>query len=553
MEFSDSMSITKIKSDISHKSTYKDTLPHPEEIQSLTSTKTTLLHRRVALTISIILLLVCLVAYHSAAINGPSQPAFAVVFTVMTIFAALLTANLLLGQFLSTRFPSLAILGSIYLYVSLINVSYLLTLPKAFTPYGLFNAGLYAPNWLWIFWQVGYSFGIFAYVLIERRSTIKQLAPQTTKRVYLLLVAGIFLFVFLLSFIAIDPYHILPDILNANQPPPVFVPFVSMFVLGSNGLICIFAFFLLKKRNVLHLWLRVSILASFINVSLSLYTGGRYSIGWYVARANGLMTAIFVLYALLHEVNKMYVQLTVQNEKLATQNRIQSDFLSVVGHEFRTALTGILGFSEMIREGGLDEDDAQEYADDIHNDAIRLTRLINELLDLERMKSGRVEMNGEQVEINALIQEIVARANIVTHRGQIQFNLDEDIPPIVADSDKLTQVITNLISNAVKYSPEGGIILIGSRRENSTVHFFVQDHGIGVPAEKQEQIFERYARVESSATRYIGGTGLGLPIVRQIVEMHHGTVWVESILGEGSTFHVVLPIRSPTVSKGLER
>jgi signal transduction histidine kinase len=309
---------------------------------------------------------------------------------------------------------------------------------------------------------------------------------------------------------------------------------------------CIIAFFLLHNHNVLHLWLRLSILASFINVSLSLFTTGRYSIGWYVSRVNGLLTATFVLYALLHEANKLYIKLAHQNEQLATQNRIQSDFLSIVGHEFRTALTGILGFSEMIGEGGLDELDTQEYADDIHNDAIRLTRLINDLLDLERMKSGHVEMNWEKVDINVLIQEIVSRTYLSSQRDLIQLKLDTDVPPLQADQDKLTQVITNLVNNAIKYSPEGGTILVGSRRENNTIHLFVQDHGLGIPPEKLEQIFERYARVETGATRYIGGTGLGLPIVRQIVEMHHGTVWAESIMGQGSTFHVVLPVKLPT-------
>jgi two-component system sensor histidine kinase/response regulator len=538
------MSTTQLRSDISRKSRSQKLPPSRQEIPGLNSTKTTVLHRRIALFISIMLILVCLVAYRYATIGGPSQPAFAVIFTVLTIFAALLTADLLLGQFLSTRLPSLAILGGIYLYVSLINVPYLLTLPKAFSLYGLFNAGLYAPSWLWIFWQVGYSCGIFVYVLIEKRYTTVQLSRRTTKRVFLFLVLTIFFLVLILSCIAIDPYHLLPDILNRN-PPPVLIPFVSVFVFGANGLMCVSAFLLLRSHNVLHLWLRVSILASFMNVSLSLYTGGRYSVGWYVSRIDGLMTAIFVLYALLHEINKMYMWLALQNEKLAMQNRIQSDFLSVVGHEFRTALTGILGFSEMIREGDLNSDDAQEYAEDIHNDAIRLTRLINDLLDLERMKSGHVEMNWEQVAINGLIQDIVARTLIGSQRGQIQLELDAAIPLIEADSDKLTQVVTNLLTNAIKYSPEGGIILVGSKWENGNVHFFVQDHGIGVPAEKIEQIFERYARVESTATRYIGGTGLGLPIVRQIVEMHHGSVWVESSLGEGSTFHVVMSAHPP--------
>jgi signal transduction histidine kinase len=152
-------------------------------------------------------------------------------------------------------------------------------------------------------------------------------------------------------------------------------------------------------------------------------------------------------------------------------------------------------------------------------------------------------MNWEQVEINRLIQEIVNRTYLTTPRDLIQLKLDTNVLPLQADSDKLTQVITNLMNNAIKYSPEGGTILVGSKRENNTIHFFVQDHGMGIPPEKLEQIFERYARVETNATRYIGGTGLGLPIVRQIVEMHHGSVWAESAIGQGSTFHVVLPIR----------
>ena len=534
------MSISQIEAEISHEDVHKKTQKSPHEIQSLTTTKTTLLHRRAALIMSILLILIGLLTYHSAAIEGPSQPAVAAIFIILTIFAALLTANLLFGQFLSARLPSLAVLGGIYLYVSLINIPYLLTLPRVFTETGLFNAGLYAPSWFWIFWQVGYSFGIVVYVLIDRRYTGVQLSRKVARRVYLLLLITIFLSVLFLSLIAVDPYHLLPNILPENSPP-AFVPVVTLFVCGINALTCVSAFFLLHNRNVLHLWLRLSVLASFIDVSLSLYTTGRYSIGWYVSRINGLLTATFVLYALLHEANKLYMRLAFQNEQLATQNRIQSDFLSVVGHEFRTALTGILGFSEMIREGDLNEQDAQEYADDIHNDAIRLTRLINDLLDLERMKSGHIEMNWEQVEINTLIQDIISRTYLASHRDLLQLKLDPGGLLIKGDRDKLTQVITNLVNNAIKYSPEGGTILVGSRRESNSVHIFVQDHGIGIPPEKLEQIFERYARVESGATRYIGGTGLGLPIVRQIVEMHHGTVWAESIMGEGSTFHVVLP------------
>ena len=114
------------------------------------------------------------------------------------------------------------------------------------------------------------------------------------------------------------------------------------------------------------------------------------------------------------------------------------------------------------------------------------------------------------------------------------------------DRDKLTQVLANLLNNAVKYSPNGGEIVVSTRVEGSAAHLVVRDHGMGIPNEALESIFERYGRVESRATRYIRGTGLGLPIVRQIVQLHGGTVWAESTVGEGSVFHVTLPLASPS-------
>jgi signal transduction histidine kinase len=112
---------------------------------------------------------------------------------------------------------------------------------------------------------------------------------------------------------------------------------------------------------------------------------------------------------------------------------------------------------------------------------------------------------------------------------------------ISADRDKLTQVLANLLNNAVKYSPNGGEIVVSTRVEGSAAHVVVRDHGMGIPKEALQSVFERYGRVESVATRHIQGTGLGLPIVRQIMQLHGGTVWAESIVGEGSVFHLILP------------
>ena len=222
-------------------------------------------------------------------------------------------------------------------------------------------------------------------------------------------------------------------------------------------------------------------------------------------------------------------------------NRAKSDFVSIVSHEFRTPLTGIQGFSEMMQSEDLTLDEMREYAGDINKDAHRLNRMITEMLDLDKMESGRMEIHREAVDLNALVGEATDRMRPNAPRHPLSLRLDPMVGEVSADRDKLTQVMANLLSNAVKYSPDGGEIVVSTRVEGNTAHVVVRDHGMGIPKAALETIFERYGRVESLATRHIQGTGLGLPIVRQIVQLHGGAVWMESTVGEGSVFHVTLP------------
>lgn len=230
------------------------------------------------------------------------------------------------------------------------------------------------------------------------------------------------------------------------------------------------------------------------------------------------------------------------NEQLRETNKMQNDFIATVSHEFRTTLTGIQGFSELLRDQELATEEIKEYASDIHNDARRLNRMITQLLDLERMKSSQSELQIEQVQLNQVLTEVAARFHVASTNHIIRLQLDEAVPPIEGDSDKLTQVCTNLLSNAMKYSPAGGEILVSSQFEQDQVHIQICDHGIGIAPEALAQIFAPYSRVNSEKTRYIQGTGLGLSIVKQIIQMHHGRVWAESTLGQGSQFHIVLPL-----------
>ena len=227
--------------------------------------------------------------------------------------------------------------------------------------------------------------------------------------------------------------------------------------------------------------------------------------------------------------------------ELERLNRAKSDFVSIVSHEFRTPLTGIQGFSEMMASEDLTPDEMREYAGDINKDAHRLNRMITEMLDLDKMESGRMQLNRERLDLNAIVSDAVDRVRPNAPHHPVALRLDPLVGEMNGDRDKLTQVMANLLSNAVKYSPNGGEIVVSTRAEGGAAHVAVRDHGMGIPEAALETIFERYGRVESQATRHIQGTGLGLPIVRQIVHLHGGTVWAESNVGKGSVFHVTLP------------
>jgi two-component system sensor histidine kinase/response regulator len=242
------------------------------------------------------------------------------------------------------------------------------------------------------------------------------------------------------------------------------------------------------------------------------------------------------------ELERSNRTLDEQARELTRLNEAQRRFVSLVSHEFRTPLFGVQGFSEMIHDEALTPDEIHDYAGRINSEAKRLVRMITEILDLDRMESGHMVLSLEAVKLNEVISSVVTNAALGAPEHHFATTLEPALPIMTADQDKLIQVITNLVSNAVKYSPQGGTITITSASEGDAVHVSVKDEGIGIPADALEKVFERFTRVERESLGKISGTGLGLPIVREIVELHGGRVWAESAAGKGSTFHLLLPI-----------
>ena len=226
-------------------------------------------------------------------------------------------------------------------------------------------------------------------------------------------------------------------------------------------------------------------------------------------------------------------------------NQLKSEFITLVSHEFRTGLVGIQGFSEMIRDADdLAREDIKAFAADINKDAQRLNRMINDMLDLDRIEAGRLTLRMEAVDINVVLQDAVERARASSERHVFEVKLDPAQPIAQCDADRVAQIVANLLTNAVKYSPDGGQIVISSHASEGFVEMSVRDHGVGIAPEFAKRLFSRYERYEKTSGKIIG-TGLGLAIARQIVEMHGGRIWVETTVGSGSDFRFTLPMSQP--------
>ncbi|MEO7220856.1 MAG: ATP-binding protein, partial [Devosia sp.] len=225
--------------------------------------------------------------------------------------------------------------------------------------------------------------------------------------------------------------------------------------------------------------------------------------------------------------------------------RLQSEFISTVSHELRTPLTSIGGSLGLIAGGaaGAISPQASRLIDIAHSNSQRLVRLVNDILDVEKLQSGRMTFRLTRVDPDEVIQNVIA-ANAgfaATHHVEIRKSGLKLEAWLNADADRLNQAITNVLSNAIKVSPEGGIVEIGASALGETIRIFVRDHGPGIPHEFQSRIFERFAQADSSETRKFGGTGLGLSITREIITRHGGSISFETEAGEGTEFHLDLP------------
>ncbi len=250
------------------------------------------------------------------------------------------------------------------------------------------------------------------------------------------------------------------------------------------------------------------------------------------------------------KLERTVLQLQTEHSELERLERVRKDFVINVSHELRTPLASIQGYTETLLDGAIhDPEHNIRFLNIIRHNAERLTRLTADLLTLSRLELRTQEMRVASFRVNDLLADVVDTIRPIAAKKQIVLHHEPGPPEceVFCDPEAFYQIVSNLLDNAVKYTPEGGSITAGSRQitradQTQWVEFFVRDTGIGIPEEEQSRLFERFYRVDKARSRELGGTGLGLAIVKHLVKAHSGEIRMESRSGEGATFFFTLPV-----------
>jgi two-component system sensor histidine kinase ResE len=225
-------------------------------------------------------------------------------------------------------------------------------------------------------------------------------------------------------------------------------------------------------------------------------------------------------------------------------DKLRKDFIANVSHELRTPISMLQGYSEAIVDDVAEtEEEKKEMAKVIYDESLRMGRLVNELLDLARMEAGHIQLTKEDVNLSAFINRIIRKFQGIAKENEINISADisEEVTHFLFDPDRIEQVLTNLIDNAIRHTPKGGYVRVSVVRDEKGIHMEVKDSGSGIPEEDLPFVFERFYKADKARTRGRSGTGLGLAIAKNIIDAHQGQISVQSKLGQGTTFSFFLP------------
>jgi signal transduction histidine kinase/CheY-like chemotaxis protein len=555
--------------------------------------------RRLALWVIGISVLVFAATATAAKTQLPAVWAFIPIYESVLVVNDLITALLLFAQCRIARSRALLVLAAGYLFTAAATVAHALSFPGLFAPTGLLGATPQTTAWIYMFWHGGFPLVVIAYALLRGRPSDAMPVQQRQISGSALLAATLAIGA-AVAFTAWAVGSGVPPIMQGNQYTTLM-----LFVVSTVWGLGVVALAVLWRRRrpftVLDLWLTVVMCTWLFDVALSaVFNAGRFDLGFYAGRVYGLLAASFVLARLLLENSVLYAalqnthaeerrrsaelqrvsqqlasanaQLNANNQELQEQSRFKSEFLANMSHELRTPLNAVIGFSEMLKDGmaGVLTERQRTFAGHIYKGGHHLLALINDILDLSKIEAGKVDIVLERVPLEATVNEALTMVSELARGRKVQVTPQFEGPlgSMQVDRRRLKQIVLNLVTNAVKFTPGGGQVTVRigtvdrARAESAIpgpghglrmplpagndarfVEIAVQDTGIGIAQDDIQKLFKPFMQISNTVTRSVEGTGLGLVMVHRLAELHGGTVAVNSAPGQGSCFTVWLPWR----------
>jgi signal transduction histidine kinase len=497
--------------------------------------------RRLALAIVLALLVAFFItAGPLSTVQLARIEAFVPAYAAPMFVVDLITAVLLFAQFSILRSFALLAIAIGYLFTALVAIPWMLAFPGVFAPSGLLGAGLQSTAWLYILWHAGFPSSVIAYALLKDADPAKRPRERAVGPIIFASVAATVAVVCAATFIIITGDASVPRLMiDAVRISPLW-DYAAAFplLLSLLALVTLWA----RWRSVLDLWLMVVMCAYLVEICLTSYFSTRFSVGWYVGRACGLLSGSIVLLVLLYEITILYAQLlhAVSSQRREREARLMTgDAVSAsIAHEIKQPLSGIVTNAE----AGLRwleqsmPDRVKTTLERIAADGHRTAAIIDGVRSLFKKDATHTS----SLNINDLIREALAlvRDELEKHRVSVRAELNEQLPRVKGDRVQVQQVLLNLITNAIdSMAAKDGSRTLSVKsgiQDPSGVTVSVADNGMGVEPKDIDRIFNPLFTTKSH------GMGMGLPICRSIIEAHSGQLWVSSNIPAGAVFHFML-------------